>query len=49
MIFQNRLLNKALLAFTLLFATSLHAGEGERLLNKFLTEIKTMSADKHCV
>ncbi len=45
MIFKYRLLNTILLVFALLFATSLHAGEGERLLNKFLTETKTMSAD----
>ncbi len=37
---------KALFYISLLMqTTSLYAGEGERLLDKFLTEIKTMSAD----
>ena len=39
------LFKAALLPLIILFAGSAQAGEGERLLDKFLTDTKTMSAD----
>lgn len=45
MTFLNRFLIHLLFALTFLYATCLTAGEGERLLDKFLTQTKTMSAD----
>jgi outer membrane lipoprotein carrier protein len=45
MIFRRYFLTALLFLFSLVNAGHLYAGEGARLLDKFLTETKTMSAD----
>lgn len=45
MISEYRFLNALFILYSLTAATCLYAGEGERLLEKFLTQTKTMSAD----
>jgi outer membrane lipoprotein carrier protein len=44
MLIMRRFLSCLFFISSLMFALCLHAGEGERLLDKFLTETKTMSA-----